>query len=148
MQRQQYYKLFQVAKKQLNMDDDSYRALLYRCGATNKQGKISATTLSPLQLENVLQEFKHLGFMIITPKPAQDSHGADAMRRKLNLLWVSLGEFGVVRNPELTALEKWARRYTKHPLRDATPRELNIMIEALKKWGVRSGLKYNENGRF
>lgn len=148
LSRKKYYKLFQVAKQQLELDEDQYRALLYRCGATNKGGKISATTLSPNGLETVLQEFKRLGFVIksrgATPT---ENHGADAMHRKLNLLWLSLSEFGVVRNPELSALENWAKRYSKSQLKDATPEKLSIMIEALKKWGIRAGLKY-EQGRF
>lgn len=52
-----------IAKSQLGMDDDTYRALLARVA-----GVRSAKDLSPRQIGAVLAEFVRLGFQ---PKPAK-----------------------------------------------------------------------------
>ena len=52
-----------VAKKDLGMDDDSYRALLARVA-----GVRSAKDLAPRQVAAVLSEFQRLGWQ---PKPAK-----------------------------------------------------------------------------
>lgn len=56
-----------IARQQLGMADDSYRALLSRIAA----GKSSSTELTLQQLDDVLAEMKRLGFV---QKPAQ-KHG-------------------------------------------------------------------------
>jgi phage gp16-like protein len=56
-----------IAQQQLQMADDSYRAMLARLA----DGKTSSTKLTLQQLDDVLAEMKRLGFV---QKPAQ-KHG-------------------------------------------------------------------------
>jgi len=56
-----------IAKQQLDMDDDSYRALLARVA-----GVRSAKELDNKQAANVLREFERLGFK---PKPSAKAKG-------------------------------------------------------------------------
>ncbi|PLP96027.1 regulatory protein GemA [Pseudomonas sp. FFUP_PS_473] len=69
--RNQQLSKIHIAKKDLGMDDDSYRAMLVRIA-----GKTSAKDLSPLQTANVLRELERLGWQPkrgrAKPKPAAD----------------------------------------------------------------------------
>lgn len=55
-----------IAKTQLGMDDDSYRAILSQCGG----GKSSSKDLTERQLEDCLTRMKQLGFVPTRPKRA------------------------------------------------------------------------------
>lgn len=69
--RNQQLSKIHIAKKELGLDDDTYRALLSRI-----TGKSSAKDLSPLDVAKVLQEFERLGWKSKQgrnkPKPAAD----------------------------------------------------------------------------
>lgn len=56
-QRAKQIRLIQVAKRELALDDDSYRAILQRV-----TGKTSSAALSWAQRMQVIDEFKRLGF--------------------------------------------------------------------------------------
>lgn len=69
--RNQQLSKIHIAKKDLGMDDDTYRAMLMRIA-----GKTSAKDLNPLQAANVLRELERLGWQPkrgrAKPKPAVD----------------------------------------------------------------------------
>lgn len=69
--RNQQLSKIHIAKKDLGLDDDSYRAMLMRIA-----GKTSSKDLSPLQTANVLRELERLGWQPkrgpAKPKPAAD----------------------------------------------------------------------------
>ncbi len=69
--RNQQLSKIHIAKKDLCLDDETYRALLSRV-----TGQSSAKDLSPLLVAKVLQEFKRLGWKPkhgrSKPKPAAD----------------------------------------------------------------------------
>lgn len=67
-----------IGKSQLQMDNDSYRALLYRTTKKN-----SCTGLTVIELEAVLKEMKRLGF---TPKRAGTGRKPSAAKSKTALL--------------------------------------------------------------
>jgi len=58
MNRNQIYAALAVTKKKACMDDDTYRLLLAKHGATEVNGKISAKTLTDEQLYAVLDDLK------------------------------------------------------------------------------------------
>jgi phage gp16-like protein len=70
-------KIIQIAKRDLGMDDTTYRALLQRV-----TGKTSSKDLSDKQGEEVINEFTRLGF-VKKSKPAnkRPSVGVDRMPR-------------------------------------------------------------------
>lgn len=69
--RNQQLSKIHIAKKDLGLDDETYRALLSRI-----TGQSSAKDLSPLLVAKVLQEFERLGWQPkqgrAKPKPAAD----------------------------------------------------------------------------
>lgn len=67
-----------IGKSQLQMDNDSYRALLYRTAK-----KSSCTEMTVIELEAVLKEMKRLGF---TPKRAGTGRKPSVAKSKTALL--------------------------------------------------------------
>lgn len=73
--RNQQLSKIHVAKKDLGMDDESYRVMLARVA-----GVTSAKDLNPRQVGLVLREFERLGWK---PKPGRTRPNAAADRAKL-----------------------------------------------------------------
>jgi phage gp16-like protein len=69
-----YYRILPVAKREIGMEEDAYRALLARLGAKEKAGKISASTLALKDLRAVYEEFLRLGFKPKHTNKAEDSN--------------------------------------------------------------------------
>ncbi|WP_336802008.1 regulatory protein GemA [Kaistia sp. MMO-174] len=121
-----------VAKKALALDDDTYRDVLGRV-----TGKRSAKDLTVIECGRVLDEFKRLGFK---PMPVRRASGAVEMEGpyggKLQALWISAWNLGVVRDRSDRALVSFVERQTgierTRFLRDA--KEAAKAIEGLKKW--------------
>ncbi len=122
-----------IARKQLAMDDDDYRQLLFE-----ETGHASADDCSEAQLSRVLERLKKLGFKPL-PKAGKKA-ATHPMARKARALWISLHHLNVVQNPAEEALEAFARRQlgcTK--LNWANQREAYKLIEALKAMALRHG---------
>lgn len=122
-----------VAKKQMGMDEDSYRAMLRRHGAD------SASTMSLEQLESVLQELQAKGFKPTPPKKAgarKQANGEEV--KKIRALWLFLHQIGAVNNPTEAALAVYAKRMVGvDDLRWVDGTRSTRLIEALKNWAVR-----------
>ncbi len=124
-----------IAQKQLNMDDDAYRALL-----TSETGKDSASKLEIWQLENVLQRMKKLGFKATPPKAAGTRAQAnDPQSQKIRALWLELHAAGRVRDRSEAALVRWVRGQFKtstgiESLQWLSVRQKRRLIEQLKLW--------------
>lgn len=142
--RNRYYKLLQVGKKQLGMDEDTYRCFLLTQGAKGKAGYVSATTLSIGQLSTAVEAMKKKGFR---PKPKRGSVGRISDWRKprikkITALWCALADAGVVRNRSEAAMVTWCATLTHKPrLEWAISADLNACIEALKDWAHREGVR-------
>lgn len=129
-----------VAKKQLRLDDDTYRDLLDRV-----TGKRSTADMSDQEREKVLAEFRRQGFK---------SAGTGTRRRlegkfagKLQALWIAGWNLGVVKNRDDAALIAFVKRQTNIDhvrfLRDAD--DAMKAIEALKGWLARkAGVDWSE----
>ena len=122
-----------IAKKQLAMDDDEYRQLLFE-----ETGLASASKCSEAQLTRVIDRLKGLGFK---PLPKAGAKAAQhPMARKARALWISLHHLGVVHNPSEQALEAFATRQLKcERLSWANQGQAFKLIEALKAMAVRHG---------
>lgn len=141
-----------VAKKQLGLDEDTYRAVLVRAG-----GQASAKGMSEAQLGRVLEEFKRLGFKPAPPLSGKPLAGPRATLKassngrrkalegkfapKLQALWIAGWNLGIVRNRDDKALLAFVKRQTGldhtrflHHAEDAAK-----AIEAIKKWLTRDG---------
>lgn len=131
-----------IAKKELCLEDDDYRAILLRI-----TGQESAKGLSYAQADKLIEEFKRLGWkpqVIAGGKksaPARKAAPADhPAAMKARALWLSLYHLGEVRNSSEAALEAFATRQLKcDRLIWADQQQMYKLIEALKKMAERAG---------
>lgn len=123
-----------VAKKQLDLDDDDYRAMLRAEG-----GVASARDLDDAGARRVMQWFDNHGF-----KRDGTAKGTAGDRRpivkKARALWISLYQLDEVTNRADKALDAFAKNLTgKDTLRFCTNGEAAKVVEALKAWAERAG---------
>lgn len=123
-----------IARKQMAMEEDSYRALLHRI-----TGQDTAAALDIVQLDAVLAEFRRLGFHGGAPRrwrpAAQKPHV-----RKVFALWHALKPF--LHDDSDAALRAFVRRQTRSDLHPdgvsdpgwLAPEEANKVTEGLKAW--------------
>lgn len=144
-------KKVQIARKELRLDDETYRSVLERL-----TGHRSAADCNDDQLKVVLEEFKAKGW---TPrvvaggqkarKPAsRKARPADhPSAKKARALWLSLWNLGEVRDPSEAALEAMARRQLKvEQLQWADQAMVYKLIEALKAMAERAGWSQDTSG--
>lgn len=124
-----------IAQKQLLMDDDTYRDLLF---SVTKQR--SAAKLQVWELENVLKRMAGLGFKAKPAKASGDRKQADDDQSKmLRALWIELHQAGKVRDPSEKSLAHFARGQFKttagvEALQWLSVRQKRRLIEQLKNW--------------
>jgi len=144
--RQSLIRLIHVAKRDLALDDDTYRAMLVAI-----TGKDSSAGLSIPQLERVLAHMKAHGFKVRhksppdRPRNSRHSPGdlsrpltQDAQSKKIRALWLSLHDMGEVRDGSEAALAAYVKRITHiDALQWLNANQASLVIETLKKWQAR-----------
>ena len=125
-----------VAKAQLRMAEDDYRALLLRV-----TGKMSAADATDAGLSAALAEMQRLGFKPLPSRGGRHRLRADSkLARKARALWISLHQLGVVRNPDDKALEAFGKRQLKvDKLQWADESQGYRLVEALKAMAEGAG---------
>ncbi|MGO7341506.1 gp16 family protein [Rhizobium johnstonii] len=126
-----------IARKQLALDDETYRAKLEVI-----TGKTSTKDMTEAERERVLQVFFKDGSR---PKSNRRADGrlklSGKYAGKLQALWISAWNLGIVQNRDDAALVKFAERQTgiEHVrfLRNAA--DARKAVEALKGWIARVG---------
>ena len=123
-----------VAKKQLGLDDDTYRAMLVTI-----TGKNSAVALTETERGIVLDEMRRRGFKPGSKGGRKPLEGKFA--KKLQALWIAGWNLGLVRNRDDAALIAFVKRQVKVDhvrfLHDAA--DARSAIEGLKGWLAREG---------
>lgn len=128
-----------IAKKQLAMDDDTYRAMLRSVG-----GAASSRDLTTAGASRVLRHLEQCGFKPVRKPGAaalpQRALAQDAQSTKIRALWLELHSLGVVRNASEAALGAYVKRQTGvEALQWLSSAQASLIIEALKKWKTRAG---------
>lgn len=134
-----------IAKKELGLDDETYREVLSRV-----TGKTSSAGLKDHQLDAVLTEFKRLGWK---PKPAKAKPGGPRPRpesdkphvRKVFAIWTDMCQVGIPVIANRAGLIAFVQRMTKTEQRPAglsdpewlSPDDANKVVEGLKAWRKR-----------
>jgi phage gp16-like protein len=135
-----------VAKKQLGLDDDTYRAKL-----TNITGKSSTKAMTEAERQTVLTVFRNEGFAPATSSAGKRKPLQGKFAKKLQALWIAGYNLGIVENRDDAALLAFVTRQTGldhvrflHHANDAKK-----AIEGLKKWLAReAGVGFgNTNGQ-
>lgn len=123
--------LIKIAQKQLGMDDDTYRDILFTL--TRKR---SSTELDFAERKKVLEHMEACGFKRTKPQPRKLAD--DPQSKMIRALWLQLHEAGKVRNPSESALAAFAKRQTgRDALQWLNAKEASSLIEELKKWLAR-----------
>ena len=134
-----------VAKKQLGLDDDTYRDTLELV-----TGKRSAKDMNDRQRVKVLEHFQTKGFDASPVKPKADGRKklTGKYAGKLQALWIAGWNLGLVKNKDDAALLAFVKRQTgiDHTrfLRDGD--DAYKAIEAMKKWLERAGVDWTSPG--
>jgi phage gp16-like protein len=109
-----------IAKKELGLDDATYRGVLW-----DRYHKESAAYLTPGEAADLIELFRQKGWRPV-------SFGQLGL---IHILWRNLGEAGALEHAEESALMGFVEHTTgKSDLRRLTVREASRVIEMLKKW--------------
>ena len=130
-------KLIHVAKRDLGLDDETYRAIL-----EDVTGKTSSKDMEPEELDRVVEHLKSCGFVVKGGRDGAPAHklADDPQSKKIRHLWLYLHELGEVRNPSELALAAFVRRQTgRERLEWLSTNQASNVIESLKQWVIRAG---------
>jgi phage gp16-like protein len=136
-----------IARSQLGMADDSYRANL----AHYANGKTSCTQMTVTELEAVLSAFKKLGFKAKPKAPTRQSEkkyspstadGPKDERSVIRAIWIFMYRAGFLRDGSETALNTYVTRQTAQlnggagiqSVQWLEGKEAVLVLESLKKW--------------
>ena len=137
--------LVHVGRRELNLDDEDYRALL-----ESVTGSRSAKGLKAAQLEAVVTAMKGLGFKVKGNTTGRRSPPSSAKVqapevRKLRAIWITMKQDGLLHDGSEDALGSFIRRMTANANGGAginraewlTSIQAERVLEALKKWHIR-----------
>ncbi len=143
--RAQLIKLIHVARRELQLDDPTYRTVLQAAGKSD-----SLSSMDVPAMEAVLKHLKKSGFKVRSTSKSRplSTQPSDS---KARALWLFLHELGVVRDPSEAALAQYVRRIggaddlrwnhgnrlvnsgTNPGFKDRT----ELVIESMKAWAMR-----------
>ncbi|WP_225087463.1 gp16 family protein [Pectobacterium colocasium] len=132
MTKNQLIKLIHIAKRDLQLDDDTYRQLLITV-----TGKSSTRDMVVPQLDTVLNAMKKRGFKIKAAKKASSTRPLDdsPQSRKIRSLWLEMADAGIIRDRSEVALARWVKRETGiDSLQWLNSEQASAIIEKLKQW--------------
>jgi phage gp16-like protein len=114
-----------VGKKQLAMDDDTYRAMLWSIARVRSAGDLDFAGR-----KQVLEHLRKCGFSGTQKRGAQD-----ALSRKIRALWLRLRDLDELRDASEEALEHYVERVTgAKALQWLSSDQARVAIESLKQW--------------
>lgn len=118
------------ARRDLGLDEETYRAVLERV-----TGSSSASRLTDGELARVLDTFREQGWK----SPRSDERRAKASGsphvRKLWAIWTEMCAARIPREPTRAALRAFVERMTDVSDPEwLTPTQTNVVVEALKAW--------------
>ncbi|NPA72697.1 MAG: regulatory protein GemA [Gammaproteobacteria bacterium] len=147
MSRQANLAKIHIAKKELHMGDDAYRAMLNDVAGVN-----SASKLDFHQQTAVIQRLKQLGFKVKASKKlgATARQNSKSQGDKIRALWLKLADLCIVRDRTEPALMAYVKRMTKgkyHAPQFCDPTTASRIIETLKKWIKREQLKIQKEDK-
>lgn len=124
-----------IAKKELGLTDEAYRDLL------RGQFKVdSAALLTPGKVARLLQHFQRLGWKPKTQRSL--AVPADGQSKKVQALWITLHQAGVVRDGSDQAMLNFVKRLTgRDRLQWCSTEQKSDVIQALKAMAARAGLR-------
>lgn len=127
-----------IAKQQLGMDDETYRAVL-----KSATGKTSSAQMGVVDLHKAVQAFKDRGFKPRPPKKKtapKKPAGPYGLQQRIETLWQKMGEQGILRDASAAALRSYVKRQTGgrfEAVEFLDNRNMIMVLESLKQWQLR-----------
>lgn len=122
-----------IARKELGMEEDDYRAMLQDVAGVGSSADLTVTGRS-----KVLRRLEQLGWKPKTRKPRQKITAREPVDRKIRALWLDLANLGAVRDRSEKALNSYVSRQTGVDRLDwLSSKQAEKVIEALKQWQSR-----------
>lgn len=136
-QRRRLLSSVHIGKKQLGLDDDTWRAVVKRV-----TGHESCADASDAGLMMLMDELRKLGGQVPSAEPpASFKPAKKAQARLVYALWGALGRMGALKDPSKAALRIFcARQLDLDAATDPdllTNKQLDPIIRALKAWNDR-----------
>jgi phage gp16-like protein len=134
--RKRMLALIHIARKQLNLDEDTYRAVLVAV-----TGKESCRTMDVTELNAVIQHFESKGFKPtggkkkkLSPRTRHKPESLKTQIDKIRALWIECYQLGVVKDRYEGALNAFVKRMTGIERVDwlKSGYDGNKVVEALK----------------
>lgn len=121
-----------IAKKDLCLDDDTYRAMLWTVARVHSSGDLDFHGR-----KRVLQHLKARGWKNKPASKAKTTRqlASDQQSKMIRALWLELHAAGAVSDPSEAALASYVKRITSvDALQWLTSAQASRVIETLKKW--------------
>ncbi len=121
-----------IAKAQLGLDDDTYRAMLWTVARVRSSGDLDFHGRI-----KVLQHLKSRGWKNKPARKAKSERplASDEQSRKIRALWIELHQVGGINDSSEAALAAYVKRITTvDALQWLTSSQASRVIESLKKW--------------
>jgi phage gp16-like protein len=126
--REREIRLIHVAKRELQLDDDTYRAMLFSLCRVR-----SSSDLDWSGRKKVLDHMKARGFKVKS-SPA-NKNAKDAEYRKVRALWKALHAMGGVEHDSDEAVRAYVKRMARvEDFKFLNGWQTRTVIEGLKKW--------------
>lgn len=141
MNRSNLIKLIHIARRQMHLDDETYRLML----SSVVSGKTSCRDMSLGELEKVLAAFKERGFKASSNKKKTAVKPRSNIVGKIVAIWHTMHQQGFIEHDTPAALDSYVQRTTRNLnggegiarvswLRD---QEAVKVLESLKRWHQR-----------
>lgn len=128
-QHAQLIRQVHTGKRDLGIDDDTYRLAIARFAA----GKTSSKDCSVAELKALIEHWHESGW----PRPGGKARPLTPRQKKLWSLWQQLADAGKTRDRRMPALLAWIEGQTDNQvqrLEFLTSAQEYTLIESLKKW--------------
>lgn len=134
--RTKLIQLIHVAKRELSLDEETYRETLEQT-----TGKNSLKAMTDAQLQAVLDRLKTAGFSIKS-KTGTNKLADDAQSKLIRHLWLMLFDAGEVRNSSELALAAFVKKQTGvDALQFLSTESADRVINRLRNWCKRAGVE-------
>ena len=122
-----------IAKKDLGLDDDTYRSIIMQT-----VGKDSSSKCTDKQLDKVLRALKAKGWKNANNQKKKTRSAPSPLIKKIYALWGALQQIGEINTTEKTALDSFVKKHTGVDYTHwVDSRQAVKIIEILKKWKER-----------
>jgi len=138
-----------IAKKELNLDDETYRGVL-----SHLTDESSCSKMNDSQLKRVVQYFKTKGFQVKSANGKRMSpHSSETVKtpeiRKIRAIWITMNLHGFVRDNSESALDAYVKRMSANHNNGKGVDSVGWLsgelahkvLEAMKAWHKRVALK-------